>query len=219
MISTRNNKVGKFRKNQNGFSAIEAVLILVILGIVGFTGYFVWHTKQNTDKSLASNNSTAPVIKKQSTTKTSDTNKIDTSIHEVDIKMQTEADISNLPDYTPASFKAYISNILKNNTYSHNDIDDVDTITQYQVSKISQVNIIGGQVPVDKTGQGHAGGAPAIWVLTPGGAWDQETLNGPVCKSKNGGLIYEEFEKECYPDSNSSTMVKNPNGSINSINN
>lgn len=57
--------MGKISKNQNGFSAVEAVLILVILGIVGFTGYFVWHAKQNTDKSLASNNSTTPIIKKK----------------------------------------------------------------------------------------------------------------------------------------------------------
>jgi hypothetical protein len=213
-------------KNDSGFSAVEALLILVILGILGGTGWFVWNARQNANKSLTSNNSTVPTISKQNTSKsttqsinTGNTNKIDTSIHDVDIKMQTSADISKLPDYTPASFKAYMSNILKTNAYSRNIIDDVDTITQYQINKISQVNISGGQVPVDKTGHGHPGGAPAIWVLTPNGTWDQETLNGPVCKSKNGGLIYEEFVKECLPDSNSTAMVKNPNGSITSINN
>jgi hypothetical protein len=35
-----------------GFAAIETILILVVLGILGFTGWFVWHAKQNTDKSL-----------------------------------------------------------------------------------------------------------------------------------------------------------------------
>jgi hypothetical protein len=62
--------VGKLDKNQNGFSAVEAILILGILGIVGFTGYFVWHAKQNTDKTFATNNSSTPVIKKKATPKT-----------------------------------------------------------------------------------------------------------------------------------------------------
>jgi hypothetical protein len=56
--------VGKLSKNQNGFSAIEAILILVILGIIGVTGYFVWHAKQSTDKSLTPNASTTPSYKK-----------------------------------------------------------------------------------------------------------------------------------------------------------
>jgi Prokaryotic N-terminal methylation motif len=55
------------KKNQNGFSAIEALLVLVILGIIGFTGYYVWHAKQNTDKNLAPDTSSVPVTKKTST--------------------------------------------------------------------------------------------------------------------------------------------------------
>jgi hypothetical protein len=62
--------MGKIGKNQNGFSAIEVLLILVILGIVGFIGYFVLHAKHNTDKSLTSNHSTTPVIKKKTATTT-----------------------------------------------------------------------------------------------------------------------------------------------------
>lgn len=46
------------KRNQSGFAVIEAVLVLIIVGILCFTGYFVWHAKQNTDKSLdAANNS------------------------------------------------------------------------------------------------------------------------------------------------------------------
>src|SRR5204862_168293 len=47
------------KKNQSGFAAIEAVLILVIVGIIGGTGYFVWHAKQNADKSLDAANESA----------------------------------------------------------------------------------------------------------------------------------------------------------------
>ena len=60
--------MGKMNKNQSGFSAVEALLILIIVGILGFTGYFVWHAKQSADKSLTPNNSTTPVIKKKTTT-------------------------------------------------------------------------------------------------------------------------------------------------------
>jgi len=48
-------------KNQNGFSAIEGLLILVIIMIIGFTGWFVWHARNNASHSLNS------AIKEQST--------------------------------------------------------------------------------------------------------------------------------------------------------
>ncbi len=38
--------------NQQGMGAVEIVLILVLAGILGFTGWYVWHSKQGTDKSL-----------------------------------------------------------------------------------------------------------------------------------------------------------------------
>lgn len=65
MISIRNSKVGKLQRNQKGFSAVEGILVLVILGIVGFTGNFVWHAKESSDKNLTINNSTTPTFKKQ----------------------------------------------------------------------------------------------------------------------------------------------------------
>ncbi len=51
--------------DQTGFAAIEAVLVCVILGIIGFTGYFVWHAKQNTDESLNNTASSQPGIAKK----------------------------------------------------------------------------------------------------------------------------------------------------------
>lgn len=56
--------MGKLQNNQDGFAALEAVLIVVILGILGFTGWFVLNDKKNTDKSLSSNSSTTPTYKK-----------------------------------------------------------------------------------------------------------------------------------------------------------
>jgi hypothetical protein len=51
---------------QNGFAVLEALLIVVILAIIGGTGYFVWHAKQNTDKSLSDTANSQPAISKPS---------------------------------------------------------------------------------------------------------------------------------------------------------
>lgn len=42
-----------------GFTVIEALMLVVILVIIGFTGYYVWHARQNTDKTLDAANSTS----------------------------------------------------------------------------------------------------------------------------------------------------------------
>ncbi|OVE78965.1 hypothetical protein BVY00_01535 [bacterium G20] len=39
-------------KNHKGFSAIEALLILIIVGLLGSTGWYIWDTKKKTDKNL-----------------------------------------------------------------------------------------------------------------------------------------------------------------------
>jgi len=46
-------------RRQYGFTALEALLILIIVGLVAFIGYKVYNTKQATDKSA---NSAASVI-------------------------------------------------------------------------------------------------------------------------------------------------------------
>jgi hypothetical protein len=38
------------RHNQKGFGAVEGLLILILLSILGFTGYYVYHSQQNTNK-------------------------------------------------------------------------------------------------------------------------------------------------------------------------
>jgi hypothetical protein len=39
-------------QKQNGFAVVEGLLILLLAGIIGGTGYYVWHSKQQTDKTL-----------------------------------------------------------------------------------------------------------------------------------------------------------------------
>lgn len=56
--------------NHSGFSAVEALLILIIVGILGFTGWYVYHAKQTSNKDYsAAANSTVPSYKKKTATK------------------------------------------------------------------------------------------------------------------------------------------------------
>lgn len=201
--------------NQKGFGIVEVLVIILALGILVTLGWLVYD-RQKTKANTTTPNTSQAEQKNNEAKNAPTTSKIDTSIHDVDIRMQNIDDIDKLPDYTPASFKAYMTNVLQKNNSYHSNIDDVDVITEYRIDKISQVNISGGTVPVSKDGAVHSGGAPAIWVLTPAKTWDQETLNGPLCKSTNGGAIYREFAEECYTGSDLSSWTKNPNGSIES---
>ena len=198
------------KKTEQGFGILEAVIIVMIVALLLLAGWFVLNKqKSDTDSQTGSTNNNV-------------TQTDPTTIYDVDITLQTEADLDKLPDYTPASFKTYLAEILRNNSYAYNENEGVDTIVEYRISKISQVNIAGGRAVVDKDGNGYPGGAPVIWVLTPSGAWDEESLNGPVCTSKNGGKIYEEFAAECYTEygaTDQSSWGKNPHGSITSLGN
>ena len=48
----------KFNKN-SGFTVIEGLLILVILVIIGSTGWYVWHSQKNADKTYDSSSDTS----------------------------------------------------------------------------------------------------------------------------------------------------------------
>jgi flagellar basal body-associated protein FliL len=62
------------RRNSNsGFAALEGLLILIIIVIIGGTGYFVWHSKAQTDKSLDKAASTKIIDRHQESTSSPDT--------------------------------------------------------------------------------------------------------------------------------------------------
>ncbi len=207
-------------KNEKGFGIVGVLLIVdsILLVIAGTLLVFAiqsaivnsgkphygYTDQSSTDRRSGNRADTTP-------------KKIDTAIHDVAITLNTEADLAKLPSYTPESFKTYMAGILRNNTPSYNG--EADVTMQYRISKISQVNISGGLLPVDKDGNGYPGGAPIIWVLTPSGSWDLESLNSAACTSKNGGKVYVEFVSQCATIRDDySSWQKNPNGSILSIN-
>jgi hypothetical protein len=53
------------KKNENGFSVVEALLIVIIVGMLGGVGYYVWHSQAQVDKtySQTANSSVAPKSK------------------------------------------------------------------------------------------------------------------------------------------------------------
>ena len=194
-------------------SAHIVIIIIFILTIIATLGYVVWNNylapkdSQPTTQATGSESISMP--------QGGDT--IDTTIHEVNITLESEIDVDKLPGYTPSSFKAHMKAVLKDNDPVESNIDECTVIATYQVTKISQVNIQGGVVPMDVNKRySCAGGAPVLWVLTRSASWDDETLNGPPCVSKNGGLVYEEFATVCYTDTDR-FGINNPNGSITSI--
>ncbi len=199
-------------QKQTGSAHIIIIIILVLV-IVGALGFVVWKNFL----APKDNQSVAQTVESEKIDEPQKADTIDTSIHEVSITLESEADVDKLPDYTPSSFKAHMKSVLKNNTPIESNIDDCTVIATYQITKISQVNIQGGAAPMDVDKKYTcAGGAPIVWALTPSSSWDEETLNGPPCVSKNGGLIYEEFASICYTDADR-YGIDNPNGSVTSI--
>ncbi len=109
--------MGKLSSNQQGFSAIEAILIIVIVGLVGFTGWYVYHAQQTTNKALAPSTSTTPKFKKITKTVSSKPSPTTTSrattfkISELGIELvKVPPSIADLTDYEFASSTGVDSN-------------------------------------------------------------------------------------------------------------
>lgn len=51
------------KQNQKGFTAVEALIIIVIIAVIGITGYYVWH--KDRDKSSATTTSSSSIAKSQ----------------------------------------------------------------------------------------------------------------------------------------------------------
>lgn len=61
-----------FKKNQKGFAAVEAVLILVIVALVGFVAWYAFHTKNSANNTYnnAGNTQLNPAPKESSNSST-----------------------------------------------------------------------------------------------------------------------------------------------------
>lgn len=55
------------KRGQNGFGAVEGLLVLILLAILGFTGYYVYHSRNNTNSTynnVAKTGSSTPATTK-----------------------------------------------------------------------------------------------------------------------------------------------------------
>ncbi|PJE65369.1 hypothetical protein COU91_02015 [Candidatus Saccharibacteria bacterium CG10_big_fil_rev_8_21_14_0_10_47_8] len=72
MAKDKGKKEKKKPKKQQGFTLVEGLLILVIVGVLGFVGWYVWHAKNNTEKTLQdtvqSQGTVSKIAKKPSST-------------------------------------------------------------------------------------------------------------------------------------------------------
>lgn len=57
-------------KLKNGFTTLELLLCLIIITIIGFTGYHVWHSRQQTDNLLNSAQNEQVAVKSSTSIKT-----------------------------------------------------------------------------------------------------------------------------------------------------
>lgn len=63
--------MGKISKSEQGFSVVEALLIVLILVVIGFVGWYVKHasdTSYDTYNKATASDSAAPSVTKKSTT-------------------------------------------------------------------------------------------------------------------------------------------------------
>lgn len=55
----------KISSKQNGFGAVETLLVLVAVGFISITGWYLWHTKHSADKPIAAGSSSSEKTKTQ----------------------------------------------------------------------------------------------------------------------------------------------------------
>jgi Tfp pilus assembly protein PilE len=57
-------------RNQKGFSAVEALLIVIIVGMLGGVGYYVWHSQKQVDNTYSQTANSSAVPSKKVSSKT-----------------------------------------------------------------------------------------------------------------------------------------------------
>lgn len=77
------------KRGQNGFGAIETLLVLILLSILGFTGYYVYHSRNNANSTYNNASKSA-----SSTPATASTNKF--VFKELGVQVDLPSDLKDL---------------------------------------------------------------------------------------------------------------------------
>ena len=78
-------------KSNSGFGVVEVALIVAVIGLLGAEGYFAYDKMQNKDDKTDTAQTTQ---KKADEEKVENPIALDTTIHDVDITLKTEADLA-----------------------------------------------------------------------------------------------------------------------------
>lgn len=202
---------------QRGIGTPHAIVIIAVIGILIGSMYAVLSRIQHANKPDRVAKSTQQPISEPSVAseKSDDTSGKPTmaTVKNVNVRLIKTTDTSKLPSEAPESFKQLMAATL--------DKQPIDgCYQQITITKLSPFNVKGSLTLVDdmgKTTNSCSGTTPKLWVLNPEGQWD---ISGSrtTCASQGGGLVYEEFVAQCYPDDDpTSQQIKNPNGSVTKV--
>ena len=97
-INTRIIQMGKIRKNQEGFSVVEVVLVLVVVALIGVVGFMVYKNQHKTTNNSTTNATTLTTPPKTTTPPvTTPAQTTDTlTVKEWGVKVPLTTDISDL---------------------------------------------------------------------------------------------------------------------------
>lgn len=191
------------KSNQHGSIHLYLIIILALLLITGI-GYFVYE-KQSTDKTT----SNIGLL-------TSSEDELQTNSNELSVDngeniiIKTDADLKKIPNFMPNRFKETIK-------LSINITVSPGCKFYYEFSKFSTVNVLGTyyEYPLRGYEDYCKNSRSVIFVQNPNGEWVTIGDNDTNCTTSQGGKIYSEFMEFCI--TKSGTQIKNPNGSIKSL--
>jgi len=202
----------KLKLNNRGFSPLILLVVVVIIGAILGVGWYVYST--NNKQSDTTNERPAQT---QQTEQSSQNNEItkDNTIVTLNgneaILLFKPQDVNKLPSIAPDSFKQYMKTKLAN----QKPINGCSV--RYEIVKVSQVNISGGQIGVGADGNENdtCGGGAAIFWYIDGNTWKEYgTQDGIDCKQLDKIKLYSEFVDICVESNDPFKEGQNPNGSL-----
>jgi len=202
----------KLTSNNKGFTPLFLILCVLIVGALIGVGWYVYRSSTSTSSNNRDSEIQSPSISQ--TPPAQNTKKDNTVISLNDdqvISLFNPEDVSKLPNIVPESFKAYMKVKLRNQKPSNG------CSVKYEISKVSQVNLYGGQLGTGADGRDNVscgGGAAMFWYVNKDGSWDEiVTQNEISCDTLQKRPIYAEFVETCLLE-NAAVQNPNPNGSI-----
>jgi hypothetical protein len=151
-------------QKQSGFAHLESLLLLVVVAIIGFTFWYVWHSRNNANKSFANaanTNQTGNYSKKAPNTKSPAKSPVKVAVpslvnytdtNAAGLEVSSESDVDKL-DGASDSFKDFIKDKIKKNGNSPSPCGNAYGIF---VKKIYKDGFALG-------GEGQCGGAEKLW--------------------------------------------------------